>query len=759
MRASVSRVLLSCAFALLLCPARGLAQPATAMLTGIVTAVDGARLPGVALRVLHVQSGKIVDSISSDAGLFRIGGLPPGRYELDASVTGFERRLVGDIVLREGESVSVAVRMELAAVAENVRVVGVAPRDSVEAVGIRESRARDVGEALTVLPGLARVRKGAIANDVVMRGFQGKDVTVLIDGLRVDGACPGHMDPPAFHVDFAEVNRVDVSKGPFDVKNQGGIGGVVNVVTERPQRGWHGSANLTLGSAAALSSSASASMGGQHWAALAGASTRRADAYRDGAGVRLTDRGGYRADAVRDLPAYDVWTGWGRVAYMPRTGTNVQVAYTRQSAGEIVYPYLQMDAIYDRADRVSARVESTALPGGWNTLAAQVYYTGVDHWMTDQLRASGAGKAREYSMGTRAKTAITGGRAEIARGPVSFGLEASRRNWKTSSMMAGQGYTPQFALPDVTMNVAGVFATYATDLSAGWRLESGARIDRATSAADPALANTALYFAYHGTTSTRARDILPAAYARATWRARGWSAVAGIGRSTRLPDQQERFYGVKRMGTDWVGNPSLTPSRNTGLDGELRYSRHGFDAGLATFVYDVADSIRVVNQPRQQMVGGVMNAMARSFVNRDALMRGVEASATVPLARTLFLAGDLSFVRGTYADGNVPEIPPVRVRLRLRYDNARWSGAAEVLGSARQDHVALDLREAPTAASATLNLRAAWRLRRLELAAAIDNVFDTLYSEHLSYQRDPFRSGVRVFEPGRTVSLNASARF
>ena len=151
---------------------------------------------------------------------------------------------------------TVPVELELLTVRELVRVVGTAPPDSVEPFEIRESRARDVGEALARVSGITSLRKGAIANDVVLRGFQGKDVTLLIDGQRIDGACPGHMDPPTFHVDLAEVSRVEVSKGPFDVKNQGGLAGALNVVTQRPQRGWHGSGNLTAATADTLAMSA-----------------------------------------------------------------------------------------------------------------------------------------------------------------------------------------------------------------------------------------------------------------------------------------------------------------------------------------------------------------------------------------------------------------------------------------------------------------------------------------------------------------------
>jgi iron complex outermembrane receptor protein len=58
-----------------------------------------------------------------------------------------------------------------------------------------------------------------------------------------------------------------------------------------------------------------------------------------------------------------------------------------------------------------------------------------------------------------------------------------------------------------------------------------------------------------------------------------------------------------------------------------------------------------------------------------------------------------------------------------------------------------------------LNASAGLRRGRLRLTLGLQNAFDRLYVEHLSYQRDPFRSGVRVPEPGRSVFLNVSAGF
>ena len=67
---------------------------------------------------------------------------------------------------------------------------------------VRESSARDIGEALQNVPGLSSVRKGAIANDIVLRGFQRDNLNMFLDGVRLHGGCPSRMDPPSFHFDL-----------------------------------------------------------------------------------------------------------------------------------------------------------------------------------------------------------------------------------------------------------------------------------------------------------------------------------------------------------------------------------------------------------------------------------------------------------------------------------------------------------------------------------------------------------------------------
>ena len=134
-----------------------------------------------------------------------------------------------------------------------------------------------------------------------------------------------------------------------------------------------------------------------------------------------------------------------------------------------------------------------------------------------------------------------------------------------------------------------------------------------------------------------------------------------------------------------------------------------------------------------------------------------------------FYSGDVAWVRGTrtlapevgvgVTEGDLAEIPPLRGRLTVRYDDGRLFGVVEGVFSGRQDHVDSSLDEETTAGWATANLSAGYRRGKLSFTVGVANLFDRLYTEHLSYQRDPFRSGVRATEPGRAVFLNMSARF
>jgi iron complex outermembrane receptor protein len=81
---------------------------------------------------------------------------------------------------------------------------------------------------------------------------------------------------------------------------------------------------------------------------------------------------------------------------------------------------------------------------------------------------------------------------------------------------------------------------------------------------------------------------------------------------------------------------------------------------------------------------------------------------------------------------------------------------AEGWASAAQDKVDASLREQTTPGYAIFNIRGGIHHKRLNVALGIENLLNRFYYDHLSYQRDSFRTGTRIPDPGRTVYLNVS---
>ena len=299
-------------------------------------------------------------------------------------------------------------------------------------------------------------------------------------------------------------------------------------------------------------------------------------------------------------------------------------------------------------------------------------------------------------------------------------------------------------------------------LGSSLRINLGGRQDWTTTRAHEDKANTNLYFAYQNTRVTSSSDLHPSGKVRLSYRLpKNFSINGGLGHTVRYPDPQERYFALRRMGSDWVGNPALRPIRDTGWDAGVSY-RHT-RVFLSALVYrDALDNfITLVNQPLLNEVPGVSNTRARSYRNTTAGMKGAEIEWMLSLTSRLFLAGDLASVRGTQkttpAGGilswNLSEIPPLRSRCALRYDRQTESGGffAELAAvfSSPQKYVDTDLKETPTPGYGLVNLRLGGNLKKFRLTTGISNLANRDFVEHLSYQRDPFRSGVRVPEPGR----------
>jgi len=640
---------------------------------------------------------------------------------------------------------------------------------------VRESQARDIGESLGRVEGMTFIRKGAIANDVVLRGFQKDNINVLVDGVRLYGGCPSRMDPPAFHIDFAEADFISIVKGPFDVTNAGGMGGLVDISTKSAKPGFGVDAGVTCGSFDSVSVFGTAYIGNDTADILGGYAYKYSRTPKSGNGKRITDiypstsMNRYKPSNL-NTTAYNINSVWAKAGVNTTPDARMELSYSYQDAQHVITPYLAMDAMEDTAGRANWTYTVKKESGLMRGLRAQFFWDLVDHMMDNRLRVMSIGKPRGYSMKTETESEVYGaklsGDLALAGGILGVGMDYYHRNWTADTSMYNMmmmSYMAQHMIPDVDLQDAGMFVKYDRALTDEVDILAGLRGDLAWASADNLSAtrlNSVYQPYYSGRLGTDADFGEASGNVQVFYRPYGGVELfAGLGRSVRMPDPAELYVGLKRTtGENFVGNPNLEPTKNYEADLGAGYYSERFYVNATVFYSHLDDYINITMLPDPDGAGPL--PAARSYSNVDAWMAGGELGSQVSLPLDFYLNGSLSYTYAKNKSAGTPlsEIPPLRGSVGLRYDDGMFIAEATENMAAAQNRVDPALGEESTPGWATTDVKAGVSYMGFTLYAGLNNLFDKQYVNHLSYQRDPFATGVKVPENGRSFYVTLTYR-
>ncbi len=275
-------------------------------------------LPGANI-VLH---GTVLGATSDASGRFVLRSIPAGRYTLSVSIVGYRRRTV-PVQLTAGENVSLpAILLEPAAV-ETAPVTVTASRreqsleEAPASVSIVDERALEfrntvtIDDALRYVPGV-NVTRGQV-NVRGSTGFSygvGSRVLLLLDGLPFLTGDTGEIIWESLPA--AAVDRLEVVKGAGSaLYGSSALGGVINVITKRPQEEPETQIRLQGGMMPPP--------GYEEW--------RWTDDARSSGGLSITHQqrighlsllaGGSRTldDGYKRNDYWKRWNGWARLAY------------------------------------------------------------------------------------------------------------------------------------------------------------------------------------------------------------------------------------------------------------------------------------------------------------------------------------------------------------------------------------------------------------------------------------------------------------
>jgi len=186
-------------------------------------------LPGANVLVLNTNYG----ASTSAEGKFGIDNLPPGEYQLRASIIGYRSITKTGVMVMSGFSSEVMFELqEEAVLLEDVVVKSnyfeKSRLDITSTRGFSNEEVRrspggfeDVIRALSVLPGVAQADAGR--NDLVVRGGAPSENLYLIDGYKVQNinhfGTQGATGGPLSYINLDFVSGTSFSTGGFSVNN------------------------------------------------------------------------------------------------------------------------------------------------------------------------------------------------------------------------------------------------------------------------------------------------------------------------------------------------------------------------------------------------------------------------------------------------------------------------------------------------------------------------------------------------------------
>ncbi len=643
---------------------------------------------------------------------------------------------------------------------------------------LEEQGANGTADVLRELPGVDVNGVGPSLALPVIRGQRGQRVLVLDDGTAANNSRrTGDFGDPLSVLDLSGVERIEIVRGPGSVLyGSGAIGGVINVVRERPPTG-----------------DASIAPRGSVDLRYLGAGSQK----RFGLDIAGRELGiGYAVSATyRDADAYSAPSGsfagytLQNDAVVHGTGItdrNVKVGldYPVFASSFLTFDYNR----YRSKDGGFGYVDPADFAGDPNITDIRYPYQDIDssrlgfrgrelaHWWADQVNANVYRRKNDreldqiftgpdfegISINTTSVT-TTGGRFEATKivtptNIVTYGVDYSKEQIEGTdrSSFFGSPFANSYKNPYSTVSGFGVFAQhdirFLPRLSGifGLRYQS----NRANADATPGL-DIAKYGKSKDTATVWAANLIYDVSSE-------FKLLLNVGTAFRSPNAVERFFDgriTEMPGWYNVWNPNVGPEKSLNVDAGFKVRTGNLYVEATYYRNRITDGIRLTMTDETIVVNGRTYNVTR-YENVSALTtRGADVDLRWTVVPPLTVGVNYSRLRSEASNESIANSFADKANLSLRFapPASRWWAEYHVRWNGAQKDLSDPLSFGGELPSFTVHaLRGGINLKtgrvQHRVAVGVDNLWDKLYAEfsNASFFRP---------QPRRTVYANLTVAF
>ena len=227
------------------------AQTSTSRITGTVTDLTGAVVPGAAVTATNEATGVTQTQTTTEAGLYAFPSLPVGTYAITVEKAGFkifkqvnnvlevDTPLTVDVVLLTGELTEV---VTVQAGQEQLQTSNATIGNVVEQKAIEQLplNGRNPLTLITLEPGVTQRSAGAGSNTVSVNGSRDRAFNITIDGIEANEASVPTATNNVFRLNPDNIREYKVTTNNATAEEGRNSGASVSIVTRSGGNELHG---------------------------------------------------------------------------------------------------------------------------------------------------------------------------------------------------------------------------------------------------------------------------------------------------------------------------------------------------------------------------------------------------------------------------------------------------------------------------------------------------------------------------------------
>jgi hypothetical protein len=231
-----------------------LAQQATTSLSGTITDVSGALLPGAAVTITLPSTGQIKKTLASDSGRYQFQQLTPGTWTVTVNATGFaDQTKRGELLVSNPATIDF--KMTVQAITENIDVTSESTTlntsdatlgNAVDNATIKSlpMEDRNVPDLLSLQPGVLylghNVDTASDSRTGSVNGVRSDQGNVTMDGMDDNDQLNGYAFTGVLRETLDSVDEFRVTTGLANSDQGRSAGAQVNLVTKGGTNKFHG---------------------------------------------------------------------------------------------------------------------------------------------------------------------------------------------------------------------------------------------------------------------------------------------------------------------------------------------------------------------------------------------------------------------------------------------------------------------------------------------------------------------------------------